>query len=228
MNRGYIRVSTARQQAEGLSLEAQKKAIRDYLKGKEVKFYKDVGTGRNGNRKQLKKMMKDLQKEDKVIVFKLDRISRSTIDLANLVRTFQRKKVVFVSTRESIDVSTASGKLFVGMLGLFAEFESDLISERTLNSISLAKARGRWLGGKIPYGWSRQQGQLSPVPEEQRIIEQMTKWREIDKWSYDKIATTLTNNLVKTKQNSGKWWGDNVNHIIARNRELKELLRPKV
>jgi len=223
MNRGYIRVSSARQQ-EGLSLSAQKAAIRAVKDG-DIKFYQDVGSGRNGNRKQLKKMMKDLQRGDKVIVFRLDRISRSTIDLANLIKTFEKKEISFISAKENINIGTASGKLFVGMLGLFAEFESNLISERTLAANGEARKKHKWLGGNIPYGWSRKQGHLSPVESEQKVIRKMSRMREKEKLSYDKISQRLSNDLIPTKQNCGRWYPDNINHILRRNRELEELLK---
>lgn len=224
MVKGYIRVSSARQQ-EGLSLEAQKRAIRDYAK-EEVTFYKDVASGRTQNgRKQLKRMIKDLQKGDKVIVFRLDRISRSIIDLWKLVKVFEKKKVSFGSVTETFDTSTASGRAFLSMLGAFAQFESDSISERTLSSMSVARSKGRWLGGAVPYGWSKKQGHLTPIEAEQEVIEKMTEWREKDKWSYDKIAQRLTDKLIATKLDSGRWYGDNCNHIIGRNKELKELTK---
>lgn len=223
MNKGYLRVSSTRQQ-EGLSLAAQKRAIRDYLKGAEVQFYQDIGTGRNGNRKQLKQMMKGLQRDDRVIVFKLDRISRSPIDLWKMVQTFEQKGVIFLSTRESIEPKTAAGRAFLGMLAIFAAWESDCISERTLNSMAEARAKNKWLGGNIPYGWSRKQGHLSLIEEEQKVIRLMTRWREKEKLSYDKIAKRLMDRLIAPKQNGSRWWGDNVNSIIKRNRELKELL----
>lgn len=228
MNRAYIRVSTAQQEAN-LSLAAQKRTIKDFVKNEKVLFYQDIASGRSQNgRKQLKRMLKDLEKGDRIIVFRLDRISRSLQDLSSLVNTFEKKKVTFCSTRESFDTSSASGKAFLGMLSVFAEFESNVISERTLNSMSVARSRGRWLGGQIPYGWSRRQGKLSRIEGEQKVIELMTEWREKDKWSYDRIAQELTDRLIPTKLNSGRWYGDNINHIIKRNKELKELIKDKV
>ena len=96
MNRGYCRVSTQEQGKEGISLQMQERTIKNYLHPQPVRIYRDIGTGRNCKRTQLQQLLKDLVKGDKVLVFRLDRISRSVCDLSNLVREFEAKRVDFV------------------------------------------------------------------------------------------------------------------------------------
>lgn len=95
MNRGYIRVSSQEQEKEGISLQTQEQRIKDYLHRQPVQIYRDVGTGRNCKRTQLQQLLKDLVEGDKVLVFRLDRISRSVCDLSDLVREFEAKRVDF-------------------------------------------------------------------------------------------------------------------------------------
>ena len=106
MNRGYCRVSTQEQGKEGISLQMQERTIKNYLHHQPVRIYRDVGTGRNCKRTQLQQLLKDLVEGDKVLVFRLDRISWSVCDLSNLVREFEVKRVDFVSCQKYFDITT--------------------------------------------------------------------------------------------------------------------------
>lgn len=136
---GYARVST-----EGQSLDSQIDALKAY--GVDELFSEKV-TGRKADRVQLNRMIDKLRDGDKVVVFKLDRISRSTKHLIELVELFEEKGVEFISLHDNIDTSTPMGMFFFRVMASLAELERELFVERTKAGLASARARGR-LGGR--------------------------------------------------------------------------------
>jgi DNA invertase Pin-like site-specific DNA recombinase len=132
---GYARVSTQDQ-----NLDMQLDALKQF--GCEKVFQEKVTT-RKKERPQLEELLKQLRTGDKVIVYKLDRISRSTKHLIELSEHFESKGVQFVSIQDNIDTSTPMGKFFFRTMASLAELERDIISERTKSGLEAARARGR-------------------------------------------------------------------------------------
>ena len=118
--------------------------------------YDDNGfTGSNANRPSLQRLLNDIKngRVNMVIVYKLDRLSRSLGDFVQLLKFFDVHEVAFASVTQPIDTSTSTGKLMLHILSSFAEFERELISERTKDKLSAARKRGQWTGGYIPLGY---------------------------------------------------------------------------
>ncbi len=139
MKVGYCRVSTAEQ-----NLDLQVKALKDAGCGV---IYRDKGiSGTQRVRPQLKKALKKLKNGDLLIVWKLDRLGRSLGHLIDTVSGLKDRGVGFASVSESIDTTTPGGKLFFHVMGALAEFERDLIVERTKAGIEAARNRGQHLG----------------------------------------------------------------------------------
>jgi DNA invertase Pin-like site-specific DNA recombinase len=132
---GYARVSTQDQ-----NLDLQIDALKQY--GVDQIFQKKM-TGTKRERPQLDEMLKYLRKGDMVVVWKLDRIGRSTKHLVDLINEFGEKGINFVSLKDGIDTSTATGKLVFTIFAGLAEFERDMIIERTKAGLESARARGR-------------------------------------------------------------------------------------
>jgi DNA invertase Pin-like site-specific DNA recombinase len=133
---GYARVSTQDQ-----SLSLQLDALAHY--GVDQTF-EEKESGKKKNRPQLDDLLKVLRKGDTVVVYKLDRISRSTKHLIELMEHFEAKGIHFVSIQDKIDTTTAMGRFFFfRMLASIAELERDIISERTKDGLTAARARGR-------------------------------------------------------------------------------------
>ncbi|MBF0706677.1 recombinase family protein (plasmid) [Alkalihalobacillus hwajinpoensis] len=132
---GYARVST-QDQILDLQIDALEKA------GAAV-IYKEKITGTRKERPELEQLLKAISKGDSVVVYKLDRISRSTKHLIELVETFEEKKVNFISIQDNIDTSTAMGRFFFRTMASIAELERDIISERTKSGLQSARMRGR-------------------------------------------------------------------------------------
>lgn len=132
---GYQRVSTLDQ-----SLNLQTDALE---KAGCHEIFKDVASGANSSREGLEKLLKYVRRGDTVVVWKLDRLGRSLKHLIELVQTFNDRGIGFKSLQENVDTTTASGKLFLHIFGALAEFERELISERTLAGLKAAAERGR-------------------------------------------------------------------------------------
>ena len=138
---GYARVSTRDQNAT-LQTDALKKA------GCE-KIFEDKITGKHLNREGLEKMMDTLRAGDTLVVWRLDRLARSLKDLITLINQLEEDKIGFKSINEAIDTTTPSGRLIFHIFGALAEFERNLIRDRTMAGLESARARGR-KGGRPP------------------------------------------------------------------------------
>lgn len=132
---GYARVST-----EDQSLDMQIDAFKKY--GVDCVVEEKL-SGAKKDRPKLNEMLKQLRKGDKVVVYKLDRISRSTKHLIELAEFFESKGVEFVSIQDNIDTSTAMGRFFFTIMAGVAQLERDIISDRTKAGLEAARARGR-------------------------------------------------------------------------------------
>lgn len=118
--------------------------------------YDDGGfTGANMDRPALKRLLADIEAKrvDVVLVYKVDRLSRSLLDFARIMETFDRGKVSFVSVTQQFNTATSLGRLVLHMLLSFAQFEREMIAERTRDKISAARRRGKWTGGIPPLGY---------------------------------------------------------------------------
>lgn len=145
MNRiiGYARVSTDEQ-----NLDLQQIAIEKYAKEKElelVMYFEKVSSRRD--RPELKNALKAATKGDVFTIYKLDRLARSTKELYQLTDALKEKGVEFVSIYDSFDTTTPTGKAMFGMLAVFAEFERDIIQQRTKAGLDAARKKGR-VGGR--------------------------------------------------------------------------------
>ncbi len=135
---GYARVSTKEQNTEP-QIDALKEA------GAE-KVFKEEASGGRWDRPELQKMLEHLRKDDVVVVWKLDRLSRSLLDLLRIVAKLDDLGAGFRSLSENIDTTTPAGRMMMQMIGAFAEFERSMIRERTREGLKAAKKKGKHLG----------------------------------------------------------------------------------
>ena len=138
---GYARVSTSDQNPE-LQVDALEKAGAEQI-------FQEKFTGSQRERPELSQCLRTLRKGDVLIVWKLDRLARSLKDLVGLVEELHDRGVGFKSLTESIDTTSSGGRLVFHIFGALAEFERDLIRERTMAGLQAARARGR-RGGRKP------------------------------------------------------------------------------
>lgn len=136
---GYGRVSTTDQNPD---------SQRDLLTAAGVdQLFIEKFTGTKSSRPELDKMLSQLRADDTVVITRLDRLGRSTKDLLNLLAQFEEKQVALEVLEQSIDTTTAEGKLFFTMVAAFAEFEHSIMQGRTRDGLAAARARGR-VGGR--------------------------------------------------------------------------------
>ena len=180
----YCRVSTDAQ-VEGYSIDAQKQLLEAYCISKEIsdyEYYIDGGySGSNLNRPSIKKLLDDVRakKIDYVIVYKLDRISRSQKDTLYLIEeVFNPNNIGFISIRENFDTTTPFGKAMIGILSVFAQLERETIYERTRMGMKERVKSGLWMGGGLTplgYDYDRNTGTLVIKPKQAEMIRQVFK-----------------------------------------------------
>lgn len=168
----YIRVSTDAQYEEGYSVEAQQERLSAYAKAmgiSDTQYYIDGGySGSNLDRPEIQRLIQDAKeaKFTHVIVYKLDRVSRSQRDTIYLIEdVFLVHNIAFVSINESFDTSTPFGRAVIGILSVFAQLERENIFERTRMGMQKRVESGLWMGGgRVPYGYDYDQRKGILVP----------------------------------------------------------------
>lgn len=177
----YKRVSTLVQVGEGASLDMQDERLRAYIKAqgwKLVDIYEDAGlSGKDTNRPEYQRMFKDANKGkfDCIVVYKLDRLSRSVIDFHELDKKLNALNVSIVSVTQNLDTSTSIGRLLRNILIDFANFEREMIVERSMESKYRLAKKGQWLGGRSPFGYKIINKKLIINPENAEIVKRIYK-----------------------------------------------------
>lgn len=219
---GYARVSTAEQAAEGLSLDAQEAKIRAYALIHDLQIAEIIreegASGKNLKRPKLQRLLSLLagKQREALIVWKLDRLTRSTRDLLHLIEdVFKGSHTRLFSISEQIDTETATGKFFLTIMGAMAQMEREVISERTSFALDLKRQRTEHLGA-IPYGYKKDGKLLVKDNEEQKWIRQMQTWRK-QGLSYADIAFWLNEHAVPTKRQGASWGPSAVFYILKQN-----------
>ncbi len=173
----YTRVSTAGQ-AEGdfSSIDNQREAAEALIRSQTSNgwiaiepSYDDAGYSASTiQRPALQRLLSDIEAKhvDVVIVYKLDRLSRNQRDLLAMLDDFETQGVAFKSVTQNFDTSGPMGRAMIGMLGVFAELERGMISERTRDKVVAARRRGKWTGGPVPLGFDLLDGRLLPSKDE--------------------------------------------------------------
>jgi len=204
---GYIRVSTEEQSREGISLEMQSVKVRQYAELNDldlIDVVEDAGIsaksikGRPGIQTVLE-MVKG-RKVEAVIVYKLDRFARNTIECLEMAKVMDKAGVALHSISEKLDTQSALGRFFFTLTASLAEMERNLISERTAAALAQKRANGMKTGGHRPYGYQVDtDGQLMTDPTEQKIIARIRQMRQAG-YSHQKIADNLTSIGILTRK----------------------------
>ena len=159
----YTRKSTSvGLEQEFNSLDAQREACLSYIQRQpgwmalETRYDDGGFTGANTDRPAFQRLLQDVdaRRVDVVVVYKVDRLSRSLLDFAKVMERFNAASTSFVSVTQNFSTADAMGRLTLNMLMSFAEFEREMISERTRDKIAAARRKGKWTGGSVPLGYS--------------------------------------------------------------------------
>jgi DNA invertase Pin-like site-specific DNA recombinase len=193
----YLRVSTDKQADKGVSLEAQQEKVKAYAALYDLELVEvitDAGaSAKTINRPGLQKALEKLTQgeADALLVVKLDRLTRSVADLGKLIEEhFTEGKAALLSVSEQIDTRSAAGRLILNILASVSQWERETISERTRDAMQHKKNQGEYTGGKAPYGFRLDNGELTPDPFEQAVIEQARELRAAG-LSLAKVAAEL-------------------------------------
>lgn len=231
----YIRVSTQEQKMDGYSLESQRKKLLAYVrenKGLNLVtqddwVYEDVHTGSEMNRTALKRLLEDVEKGkyDAVLVWKIDRLSRSLKHLLDIFEKLQKQKASFISLQENIDFNGAIGNLIFQIFGAIAQFERELIKSRTRTGILASAEMGNYTGTRIPFGYkpvkhsSGKGKRLVIIPEEKEWVEKIFHWYIYEDMGYEQVTNKLRelkapqSQFYKRKEVSG-WSKHHIENMI--------------
>jgi len=180
----YTRVSTDQGLEQDFnSLDAQYEASQAYIRSQAhagwtlVRTKYDDGgfSGGNTDRPALQRLLQDIQagRVDIIVVYKVDRLTRSLADFAKLVELFDAHGVSFVSVTQQFNTTTSMGRLTLNVLLSFAQFEREVTSERIRDKIAASKRKGLWVGGPLPLGYRMQDGKIAIVPDEAETVRQI-------------------------------------------------------
>lgn len=206
----YCRVSSDERLDQSFnSIDAQREAGIAYVASQKAEgwelvqdFYEDPGfSGGNMNRPGLKRLITDIQlgRIDIVVVYKIDRLSRSLADFAKMVEVFDAHGVSFSSVTQQINSATSMGRLMLNVLLSFAQFEREVTGERIRDKIAASKRKGMWMGGSVPLGYRVDNRTLQIAPQEAELVQQIFEQFIAEK-STTKIVRNLNDRGIQTKR----------------------------
>lgn len=215
--RAYIRVSTDEQAQAGFSLLAQRERLEQFANSQGwtlAQVYEDDGySAKDTNRPALRQMLTDAQPGDVILTYKLDRLTRSVMDLYTLMKTFDQRGLKFKSATEEFNTTTSHGRLMITLVAVLAQWERETIAERVKMGRQKKAATGEWPGGPIPFGYkgeptlvrgSRTLHRLVPDPDRAHIVREIFE-RYLGGQGVRGIALWLTHELGVPAAAGGVW-----------------------
>lgn len=241
----YLRVSTEEQAKSGLGMDAQKRRCRQRAEehsSLEPTIYMDEGiSGAKDERKRpgLAHLLQAVRagEVDMVIIYRLDRLGRTTRIILDLVEEISRH-CALISCKENLDTSSSAGQFFLTITAAMAQYERDLARERTKAALREKELRDGDRGGELPYGYTRKEGKIRLEPKEARRVRDIFAWRAAN-LTYRAIAERLNHKRIPSPR-GGKWSTSAVFYIVEREAtyrggkrgqtgqvDLPQLLEPK-
>lgn len=216
---GYIRVSTQEQAESGLSLSYQGAKIRSYCEALDIELLDvvaDAGfSAKSMNRPAMQDIIKMIERKevDAVVILKLDRLTRSVKDLGFITELINKTGVALVSVQDSINTSTAAGRLVLNVLGSVAQWERESNGERVKAAMSVKKSAGQRVGD-VPYGFDLADDGATLVenPNEQKALELIRELRAKG-LSFRKIASELESRGIETKKGRSTWQPKTISNL---------------
>ncbi len=195
------------------SLHAQREACEAYIKSQASQGWRCIPepyddpafSGGNLERPALKRLLADIDAGDVdvIVVYKIDRLTRSLADFAKLVEAFDAKSISFVAVTQQFNTTTSMGRLTLNVLLSFAQFERELSSERVRDKVAASRQKGKWTGGTIPLGYDIKDKKLVPHPTERKTVEYIfEKYLELK--GFQKLIADLDAKGIVTKRRTTK------------------------
>jgi site-specific DNA recombinase len=206
----YTRKSTEHGlEQEFNSLDAQREACEAYIKSQASQGWKVLPqhyddpaySGGNLDRPALKRLLRDIEhgKVDVVVVYKIDRLTRSLADFAKLVETFDARSISFVAVTQQFNTTTSMGRLTLNVLLSFAQFERELASERVKDKIAASRKKGKWTGGTVPLGYDAKDKKLVVNRFEAETVRTIFR-RYLELGSFARLVADLDRRGIVTKR----------------------------
>ena len=210
----YTRKSTEHGlEQEFNSLDAQREACEAYIKSQAFQGWKALPqqyndpaySGGNLDRPALKKLLADIEagKVDVVVVYKIDRLTRSLADFAKLVEAFDAKSVSFVAVTQQFNTTTSMGRLTLNVLLSFAQFERELSAERVRDKVAASRRKGKWTGGTVPLGYDTKDKKLVINKSEAETVRTIFRLY-LELGSFSKLVAELDRRKIVTKRRKTK------------------------
>jgi len=217
---GYVRVSSEDQAANGVSLDAQRHRLRAYadahgLRLVAVEADEGISAKRTANRPGLQKALERLRKHEAcgLVAVKLDRLSRTTRDVLDLVSLAEKEGWALHSIEERLDTGSPHGKFVVTVLAALAQMEREQIGARTKSAMNELRRQGRKTSSRPPFGFEHVDGRAVPVESEQAILKRMLALREAGLGGH-RIAETLNAEGPGNPRTGRPWHYGTVRAII--------------
>jgi DNA invertase Pin-like site-specific DNA recombinase len=195
------------------SLDAQREACEAYIKSQASQGWKALPrhyddpaySGGNLDRPALKRLLTDIEagKVDVVVVYKIDRLTRSLADFAKLVEAFDARSISFVAVTQQFNTTTSMGRLTLNVLLSFAQFERELASERVRDKIAASRKKGKWTGGTVPLGYDAKDKKLRINKNEAQTVRSIFQLYLRLK-SFSKLVAELDQRGIVTKRRDTK------------------------
>jgi site-specific DNA recombinase len=207
-------IYTRKSSEEGLeqsfnSLHAQREACEAYILSQRHEGWQLIATryddggfsGGNMERPALVQLLEDIaaRRIDTVVVYKVDRLTRSLADFAKIVEQFEKQGISFVSVTQQFNTTTSMGRLTLNVLLSFAQFEREVTGERIRDKIAASKRKGMWMGGVVPLGYELRDRQLSIQPEEAERVQQIFR-AYLELGCVSKLRTYLEQQGIRSKK----------------------------
>ena len=191
------------------SLDAQREACAAFVASQRHEgwralpaLYDDGGySGGDMERPALKRLLEDVaaNRIDTIVVYKVDRLTRSLADFAKIVEALDAKGVSFVSVTQQFNTTTSMGRLTLNILLSFAQFEREVTGERIRDKIAASKRKGMWMGGRVPLGYAVRERRLVVSPEEAKLVNNLYHWY-LELGSVAKLKAYLDHRGIRSKE----------------------------
>lgn len=209
---------------DSISIESQIDFCKREAYDEEVIVYTDKGfSGKNVERPQFQEMMRDIKRGvvKKVIVYKLDRISRNLLDFASIIDVFNKHQVAFISCNEKFDTSTPMGNAMLSITMVFAQLERETIQKRIKDNYYARGAKGMYMGGRAPYGFKKIETKFEGKktytfeknPEQLPFLLKMYELYATTDMSLGKISNYLNENKIHAAE-GGLWDSGKISRIL--------------
>lgn len=211
---------------DSISIESQIEYCQYEVRGGRCEVFQDKGySGKNTDRPQFQQMLEAIRRGEisRVIVYKLDRISRSILDFSNMMEEFQKYGVEFVSCTEKFDTSTPMGRAMLNICIVFAQLERETIQMRVTDAYISRSRRGFYMGGRVPYGYrltpymidGKKTARYIVDPDEAEVVKLIFSMYAQPEVSYGDIVRYLSNNKIENSTSKdGSWDRSRIGDMI--------------